>query len=350
MKKYNKNMFAKDTKTVSSFGAGSLIFKVHSEKVETLENHISRFVEELRRVPGIENVSIKPDPLCYKEIFPNNGVVNLSFLNLEFEIDLSAGDFCKEGENKFYFVSRMQYDSILTFVFPRFETNNPSDSIYRVREHIKSFINSPYELDVLGPSPFHADFFIEKTNFFNVSLEKTHGYDKVLVYVMSNSDRDIVEELYKNLSYEFDVFYLLRNIDSAHIELWGEVQNLVSRAIGKPSFFSWRFEDQFYFRHNYLGKAIRSLAEFEAHSIYSKQLAERRYSQVYSVNSGYLSFYLNEEIKENYQYPIKTTQNLLTFISDSKNKDREIFHTYVNTFVNVVLGVGVALMLYHFGV
>jgi hypothetical protein len=335
---------------INSFGVGSFVFKVVSEKICKTETHISALHEELRKIPGIENVSIQPDARVYEHIIPYNDEVVLSFLDIEFEIDLSAGDFCEEGKNKFRFVSRNQFDSVITTIFPYFETENPSSGIIRVREHIRSFLNYPYTLEVTGPSPFHADFFINKTNFFGVDIKKTRGYDIIEVHVSSTSDSDVIEEIYENLAGEFDLFYLIRTVEVKRQEFWNELKELVSKVLHTPNFLSLSIQDQFPFRRNYLLTAMGSLAEFEAESLSCNQLINERFTNTYNIERNFLRSYIEEEKKSVYEYPIESTKNLLKFIADSRGRTRGTINTYVNTVVNIILGFGVAVALYFLGI
>lgn len=346
----HNNGRVESSKTINSFGIGSFIFKVSSRQVEKIEVHISNFLEQLRKIPGIENISIKQDSLVFKNITPHEGEVNLSFLDLEFDIDLSTGSFSKEGENKFKFISRTQYDSVVTIVFPYFETQDPSMGIMRVREHIRSFLTSPYSLEVIGPSPFHADFFIHRTNFFGVDIQKSRGYDHVNVHVESSTNDDVIDEVYGELVDELNLFYLVRNTELMRIRSWVEIKKLVSKILEKPKFLSISIEDQFFFRPNYLAKAMRALAEFEADSLIFNQIINERFTSTYSTQKDFLISYINEEKNDVYKYPVESTQNLLKFIADSRNKVRETFNTYVNTIVNVILGAGVAIALYFLGI
>lgn len=344
-------MEKRDTKRINSFGLGSFVFKITSDEVQKTESHISRFLEELRKIPGVENISIKPDPLVYKHITPHEGEVDLSsFLDLEFNIDLSAGDFSEEGHNKFRFVSGSQHDSIVTTIFPYFETQEPSVGIYRVREHIRSFLNHPYSLDVIGPSPFHADFFIHRTNFFGVDIEKTRGYDCIQVHVSSNVDSDIIDEIYQEIADEINLFYLVRSTEEVRSEAWAKVEEIVFKVLKKPAFLSVALEEQFSFRHNYLAQAMQSLAEFEANSLRLSQLINERFTKTYSTGKNFLISYIEKEKSEVYEYPVESTQNLLKFIADSRGRTQATINTYVNTIVNVLLGFGVAVTLYLFGI
>jgi len=155
---------------LDSFGVGSFIFSTSSDEEESLESHMSRFIEQLRNVPGLINIQITPDHLTDRTI--HAGEIELSFLNISFDIDLSAGPHSVRNENKFKFVSRSFYHSVGTLIFPQFNTEDPSDGVFRVREYLKSYLKEPYCLNVIGPSPFHADFFIRRTNFFGVEIEK----------------------------------------------------------------------------------------------------------------------------------------------------------------------------------
>lgn len=339
-------MESEGTQQINSLGVGSFVFKVCSDEVQKTETHISSFRTELLEIPGVKNVFIKPDPLVHKHITPHGGEVSLSFLDLEFDIDLSAGDFSIEHENKFKFVSRAQYDSVVTTIFPYFKTENPSMGIMRVREHIKSFLNDPYNLEIVGPSPFHADFFIYKTNFFGIDITKNRGYDHIQIHVKSNNDSNVIDEIYQELAGELNLFYLVRNTEVARSESWLEVEELISKVLEKPRFLSTSIDEQFSFRHNYLDKAMQLLAEFEADSLGFGQLINERFDNTYSTGKSFLVSYVETERNEVYEYPVESTQNLLKFIADSRGRAQETINTYVNTIVNVILGFGVAIALY----
>lgn len=347
--KKSKKSFTSSENTfdIKSFGVGSFQFKVENAEIQKTSAYISNFLDELRKIPGIREVEINLDPMTYKTIVPRNNEVHFSFLDIKFYIDLSSGNFSKKGQNKFLFVSRSEYDSIVTLIFPLFKTQSPSTSIFRVREHIREFLTEDYQLDVVGPSPFHADFFITKANKFSVELDKRHGYDKIYLNVESDKNIDIIDEIYREVAKEFNLYYMIKEIEVRRIESWEKLENLIMMTLRKISFFSFSIKEQFVFRHNYLTKAMQSLSEFEASSLVYIQSINKRFGHTYDDKKEYLISYIKEAKKSFYEYPIKSTQDFLNFIGDSRGRTQSTVNTYINTFVNVFLVFILTLVLYY---
>ncbi len=335
---------------LNSFGVGSFLFSVQSTRTEKLESHISGLNENLRNIPGINNIHIKPEPLTFK-MLPDGEIKLSSFLTIEFEIDLSAGPHSLQDENNFIFYSRPFYDSVVTLIFPKFNSNDPSSSIYRVREYIKSYLKKPYSLEVVGPSPFHADFFVHKTNFFRVDIVKTRGYDKNNVHVKSSKPNEIVEEIFRELGDELNLFYLIRQCEKTHIEYWRNVSEAVAKALRPVGFFSIGLVDQFtWLRSSRLGHAMQKLAEFEAQSLSLPQIIEQRFGDTYDAGGAYLISYNKKENKEFASFPTDSTQNLLKFVAEMRGRNASTITSYVTIFLNVVLTTAVAVTLYLLGI
>ena len=310
---------------------------------------MSRFIEQLRNVPGLINIQITPDHLTDRTI--HAGEIELSFLNISFDIDLSAGPHSVRNENKFKFVSRSFYHSVGTLIFPQFNTEDPSDGVFRVREYLKSYLKEPYCLNVIGPSPFHADFFIRRTNFFGVEIEKLRGYDTIKVYVSATENKEIIDQIFNELEDELDLFYLIRQSEHSQFEEWDDVSEKVSEAIKQIDFFSYKPADQFtLLRPKRLIVAMQALSEFEAKTLTLPAFLNERLRGILDLGKDNLLSYAKKDIENFYTFPIESSQNLLKFVSEIRGKTAATTTSYITMLLNVLLTTGIAIALYQLGI
>jgi len=100
--------------------------------------------------------------------------------------------------------------------------------------------------DALGPSPFHADFFVEledgpredSKSGLNLVRDRCLGYDSLTCYADSRVFHDIEEAkkaAYAQLCPEQDVFYWFAQIRADEMGEWGLVQEAIHSLIGSES-------------------------------------------------------------------------------------------------------------------
>ena len=95
-------------------------------------------------------------------------------------------------------------------------------------------LSSVLVLDVVGPSPFHADFWLEgfdvprqQRHRFDLQKQEDIGYARVVFQCSSQefpSSQEACESLFGSLSYELDVFYMIYRSNSQNLGRWAAIE------------------------------------------------------------------------------------------------------------------------------
>jgi len=151
------------------------------------------------------------------------------------------------GEN-FHVHIRTEYDGPVAFVqcVGGGSEDSPSTSVFLVREYLKKHLDrneGSARFDYMGPSPFHADFYLSHgapspDSSFKLTHTSRKGYDKYQFEVDSQAvdDTDLLS-LYGEIADELSLYYFLvrRRRDllrsaSKYEHRWAEVRKSVDSA------------------------------------------------------------------------------------------------------------------------
>lgn len=112
------------------------------------------------------------------------------------------------------------------------EECDPSSAVRLLREYMsKEFakLESSVTFEFLGPSPFHADFFIQggDTGDSEIRMEeiKQRGYNRIVFFHDSTSEpEEVLEFVLDELSHELDLYYKIERI---RVEMMNKGEELV---------------------------------------------------------------------------------------------------------------------------
>jgi len=323
-----------------SFGIGSFFFQITSAVPITLEEQILNLSEALRNIPGLSNLHIEADLDAPPALL--EGTHPLRFLNFSFHIDLSSDHNFRGSDTRYSLWTQSEYDTPVTLVFPLTTSADPSTGIVKVRGYIRKYLRSNFELEVIGPSPFHADFFVIPTNFFGVEIEKQSGYDRVQVFVDKLKFLDIKDQIFEELRSELNLFYMMREIEASRVKKWSNIEEKNLLVAGQSA--------KWFILNDHIAEVMEQLIEFESDSVLLPHLINDRFEDTYNPPREYLREY-NDNARRNFRnYPIASVKSLLDFAVSKRSNFWQNLTAYVNTFINVVLAGAVTYILFNIGV
>lgn len=294
-----------------SFGIGSFIFSINLEKATPIEDVVLELANCLKSIPGLSKLRIEPDFDSPRRI--PKGSCSLGFLNIRFELDLSTDKEFSDTVNTFEIFIQSFFDIPVTIVSGR-DFINPSGGVIRTREYIKKYLRGACSLDVTGPSPFHADFYAKKSSLeFRVNVDKKRGYDNIIIYSTKNSYSDIYKEFFEEVGDELNLFYLIREIETAKIKAWDKIYSKVEGIRHSNNSALRKKMKDWYYLNQRITEIMQLIIDFESNLLSHEQLIEERLTETYSTGKKHLYQYIEKEKSEVYKYPIDSVEKLIKF-------------------------------------
>jgi hypothetical protein len=196
--------------------------------------------------------------------------------------------------------------------------------------------------DSLGPSPFHANFFLngeidkredDKYDYDGFCVEHIpeKGYDIFDIYFDKSLYTDLnkaKEAIFYELSGEIGLFYDLEHHNLLQLRQWENLQELVSSLIkitkGKDlkAFFSRLLHS-----NGQIRDVIIMLSEFESDHIWTTSTLKSFYQDL--LNAGrepYINSYLLANINQNFPtYPTHQVRDVISLLENRRSKTVDNF-------------------------
>lgn len=229
---------------------------------------------------------------------------------------------------------------------------SPSLAVMIVREFLNSQLkknDSLIELIILGPSPFHADFYIypngklETEEKIKPIITKSKGYDKIVFEYNEKkfNELDQVRKLVHNsLIDHLGIFYLLQNGDLKRFHKWTTINMLVDKLIQfnktKGLKYLWHRITKVY---TLIEDITILIADFELYDIeYQTQITdELRYSTRDGIKNNLVDyiFELKKEIK---RYSTSQLREILSLIENRRSKKTENLIALIASILGGIIG------------
>ena len=239
---------------------------------------------------------------------------------------------------------------------------SPSDGVIVVREllvrEFEKMTDTQLRFDVLGPSPFHADFFVElaedaRADFesgFGLVRDRSPGYDVLTFYADStvfDGIEDAKEAVYAVLSRELGVFYWLAQIRAGEMEEWEAVEDATRRLVSSESpEGKWDALVRFAKARGLIANAYRSLLEYEGLVIENDDDCYRRIAELYeSGEKGWLQEDVLRASKERYKRPVQQRMTFVTFVESRRVQRGQNFVVLVSAILGGAVGSILTLIL-----
>jgi hypothetical protein len=342
-----------------SFGVGCFHFWPTAKPPFTLkiDEYSEHLRETLESIPTVSNIEIDVDPTT-PEIHVTEKLLTLSegedflphpsFLDISFDVYIpyriqeEITDEITSQKTKtenFTVHIRYAYEAPLTFVelLNPLEAPDPSQGVQIVREYLNREINSSVSkvrFEALGPSPFHADFYIcpqdgEDFNEFEVLQTLSRGYDKIkFLYNVGEftSLSSAKLELFSRLEDELGFYYHLVSSRLKANADWSDVTDNLAKLIdvqGKRK-LSQRVLNVFR-RGRYINQLFTAMVSLEANQIFRRHLIDEGYRGIYATNEPtYLQFYVDNCLKELITYPTQQIGDVARFLEGRRSKTIEL--------------------------
>ena len=210
----------------------------------------------------------------------------------------------------------------------------PSDAVVVVREYLKQKLKesaTDIQLECLGPSPFHANFFLFDTNELEeprVDHMKKRGYDIINLYPPAYISGDRTAWVLQWMGDHLSFYYRMKRLGIQKRQQWERVAEAWGNLIEPPSSGSWSDRVRAPIRKR---RAIASLVDgvlmFRAGMLSSRQASDSAWKNIQTKND-YLEF-LDKSVDDVFEktfsaYPTSEVLELAKFYEtrDAKWRDR----------------------------
>ncbi|MEI6296141.1 MAG: hypothetical protein WCO84_00660 [bacterium] len=366
------------------FGLGCFHFKL--KEYASFDNYTKLLKEELDKVTNISNLEIVNIedgiksgflPIDQEDIEKFNFEDSTGFYPPFFLGKISFDIFIpKKAQNKVadeisyhnneFFKVEIYFGYIFTYTIiePQNTLSHEDGSlaVILVREFLSRELgdikDSKFELEVLGPSPFHADFelqLIEESDFKKKSINNLKlcveitpkdSYDLVKIFGSKECFRNIKEFrkfAIEKLSEEFALFYLQTLGENYKSQLWNKVDVLLNKA--KKNYLKkwWQFK---YPTSSIVEKLFLGLVDFKHHNIlFSQQIS----GEVEKIKREKGVFFLKEFIENKdiniSQEAIENVSDLINFMDRQQTIYTNNLYFAIITLIAVIVGAVLSFLL-----
>ncbi len=360
-----------------SFGIGCFHFGVKSLKSTkfVFQDYVEQVEKYLQSVSNITDIKIHNEsehsdfsvniaedvPAIEQGTFPNPLFFDIQFeVYIPFRIQEELKTFSVVPSTERFRVSIFYtYYCPVTFIEPIAPSNRddgPSTAVPIVREFLKTQnekINSNYiEFQCLGPSPFHADFYIKafegerpKSNRpFWSKQHKSEGYDCVEFFFDPQVLEDEIEArdfIFEEIQNEIGLFYHIIQIENSRRIEWEEVNEKLTNIIRLQRMKGFKGAFKRYFSTPQLNEVFISIAEFEQNDLFLNQAMQNDYKDMYdkdNSDASSLRSYIENRIKARTDYPVRQLVELANFFENRREKQFELFVVLISAILGGIVG------------
>lgn len=248
----------------------------------------------------------------------------------------------------------------VTFIEPvnSSQESTPSQAVKIVREFLEQeFKNSKSDyirFECLGPSPFHANCYIQPGETkddnnvdwkFKVKIYPKKGYDEIVFYFnpgiftkAEKAKRAIEKEL--RFQEELGFFYNIVQREVVKNHDWVEIQNLIGDLVSDHQLTGVKGFLKNLVLSKRINDAFISIAGFEVDKIFSNYVQQRDYRDIYSEEKieTYFQSYIDNKIKRQFTHPTKQPLQLISFFESRRTKVVEYLVIFISAVICVVIG------------
>ena len=366
-----------------AFGIGSWDFGIRCDLTSrfTIAQYVNLLTHALESIPSLNNLEIVPEPDDHGDrvidancgtstpnglhIFSHGSLYSISFdLYIPFRIQIElGGPFVESDTNTEHFKVHTRYDYYSPVVFVELvggdKPSVPSSAVMVIRDYLEfECERSSHNLlfSCVGPTPFHANFYIEShpdshvSDIFNCEDLRLRGYSKItFTYCVLSfgTMQDAFEDLMEELADELGVYYKVQRDDFRRYRQWHNISTLLTHLTDHFDQTGWRKILWLTFtRGNDLNKLSVALARFEANRVSTEHSIAQAFRSTYSKRGGhFLKEYVEENIENRPIFPQDPTMDLVAFIEGRRIKALEFIVTLSAAIVGGIIGSLITLML-----
>ncbi len=297
--------------------------------------------------PESIEMSEQPDSMEEGACFPHLDFFRCSFsvylpYRLQAELTDMDEEFVDSGVEHFKVHTRYTFYGPVTFVECQDAPLHcsPSSAVVAVRKYLERHVNNtdrPVRFEMIGPSPFHADFHLiedasveGQESIFQAEYLHKPGYDRITIRAASSgksSDFDHLKlQLFEALEDELGFFYELMRERSAQISAWAEIENNLQELLyAKPSQGMLARHWAPVRRRKKLKALFHDLLSFRANAVFAESSRDEKYRSLYDTGkyTVILKKYLDEHIENLYTYPTSDVLEMVKFEEERTTKTFE---------------------------
>ena len=299
-------------------------------------------------------------------VFPGHSIFDFSFglyIPLRIQREL-LGAYFEDGvgTENFLVYNRNVYHGWVCYVVlvDSQKDTTPSTAIRLVREYLKMqirLISTKLVFRFVGPSPFHADFWIksdkEKDQYRERFLcERIHGEGYSTITFRCCSDEfssadDACRKSFGILDYEMDLFYQIHRNNIDQFDQWGHIAVSVDRMYDQIESTNGFKNIGTHIRSGgQLSKLHVALVRFESMHIHRIHQEDRSFSELYDGGRPtFLKSFVEASISGRPVFATKQTKDLVAYIEARRTKAIEWIVVVAAGLVGGIAGSIAALMV-----
>ncbi len=255
----------------------------------------------------------------------------------------------------------------VTFIEPvnSSQESTPSQAVKIVREFLEQeFKNSKsdyIQFECLGPSPFHADFYIQPGETkdvnnvdwrFKVKICPKKGYDEIVFYFNPGIFTKAEEakraiEIEVKIQEELGFFYNIVQREVVKNHDWIKIQKLIGDLVSIHQLTGVKGFLKKFVLLKRINDAFTSITVFEIDKIFSNYVQQKDYRYIYSEKKieTYFQSYIDKEIKKQFVCPTKQPFQLISFFEGRRIKGIENFMILISAIMGGVIGSLLTILL-----
>ncbi|GGG88610.1 hypothetical protein [Paenibacillus radicis (ex Gao et al. 2016)] len=344
-----------------SFGVGCFNFGMKAGTTTTIGGYFNELQNTFEAISNISEIKIELDEEDYDftaeisiSTYDNmsvGGRINPNVRNVRISFDIFIPKRIQEDlkhDPKLFKTEKFRVVINYTYYFPvvivqPFEPYggdvDPSSAVVLVREFlIKEFlkIESFIDFQVLGPSPFHGDFFVKENNQleekFQISIMETKAYDEINIYYNGYTDvNEAFEDITLEILEEFGFFYELMHKNLSSSMEWSFIEQNLDVLISLKQ--ERKKSKNLFLINRILNDLFINISYFEKDQIFYKS-----YLQKNRRNIIHFSSYIDREINEQVNYPTSQVTELIKLYENQKLNVNVILATVIAAISGGVMG------------
>ena len=238
---------------------------------------------------------------------------------------------------------------------------SPSTAIQIVRKYLKKEIDNVsdiLQLDFVGPSPFHADFYLKQcedepskgSSFFELTHTKVPGYDKLkFKYLGSKFESEDIafEALISELSSEIAFFYELKIMHSCRSTDWDGIQSKLHELLElEDEGHKKTIKDRISIKPKLLNGLYREIGLFKGQEIYQKNVYEQHYFSIYKSEKHniHLRPFIDAALENWSSYPVKETSEIVSYFESKSSKATELTIVFLAAVFGGAIGAAITVL------
>lgn len=371
-----------------AFGVGCFNFGVKKSPPFTItgSRYISELTAALERVSNISEIKINAS----EEFLGLSRFVQGPFIPLDEGYDFfPSTDFDPEISFDLYIPRRVQHELSPLKPSPEIGTekfkismsrplylpvtfveaiepdkmNYPSEAVMIVREFLEKHINEPsseyIRFESLGPSPFHANFFLKKEvqrsedypyRGFRCHRTPMRGDDRLefLLDPAFGVTHEVAKKgLFRVLKDEIGVFYLITHMRNLRHRAWADLQSDISELVKarEKGFFRSLWQNLFSGARQ-IHDAFVGIAECEIEDMEGRTYLEQAYRGLFKYKTEpFLDLELKESMQEWPVCPANQLREIVTLLETRRSRLVEGFILLLSAILGGVVGSIITLLV-----